>query len=305
LKVYLGNDYCLTVINLFIRHSLNYLITWIPQMIFPSSLSDEHLERYFRVIREGIAVRSHSDLLTWLQGEVQHYLPHEIMLAVWSDVGANHFRHDLVSALPGVRTEHLHSENLLALQRGLYSCWVELGKVPYRLSLGACGFRFEDRGPLSAFGEALHGMRSLLIHGISDERGGQDCLYIIFSSSDNLDDSALSAVENLLPYLDTALRRVTPLTCQQRVVPPLADVPQRSKNLGLSPREVEILGWVRMGKTNSEIASILGISIYTVKNHLRHIFKKLDVYNRTQAVSKIGPASTIVEANAVAISDTS
>ena len=256
-------------------------------MLFLSSLSDEHLERYFRIVREGIAVRSHSDLLKWLQGEIQHYLPHEIMLAVWNDMGANHLRHDLVSALPGVRTEHLYSEKLLALQRGLYTCWVELGKIPYRLSPGACGFRLEGHGALCAFGEALHGMRSLLIHGISDERGGQDCLYIIFSSNDHLDDSTLGAMENLLPYLDTALRRVAPLVHRHLAATPSTDVPQRSKNYGLSARETEILDWVGAGKTNSEIASILGISLYTVKNHLRHIFKKLDVYNRVQAVSKV------------------
>ncbi|MBA2657981.1 MAG: hypothetical protein H0U72_00075 [Nitrosospira sp.] len=67
---------------------------------FLPSLSDGHVERYFRVIREGMAVRSHSDLLRWLQGEVQHYLPHEIMLAIWSDVGGKHLQHDLISALP-------------------------------------------------------------------------------------------------------------------------------------------------------------------------------------------------------------
>lgn len=261
-------------------------------MVFFSPLSDENLERYFRVVREGVAVRSHSDLLRWLQGEVQHYLPHEIMLAIWSDAGTNHFRHDLVSALPGVRTEHLHSENLLALQRGLYGCWVELGKVPFRLSLGACGFRFGDRGPPCAFGEALHGMRSLLVHGITDERGNQDCLYAIFSSNDNLNDSTLSAMDNLLPYLDAALRRVTPLTRRHHIVPPLAEIQQSSEKHGLSAREVEILDWVRVGKTNSEIASILGISVYTVKNHLRSIFKKLDVYNRTQAASKVEPSLT-------------
>lgn len=257
---------------------------------FPSSLSDEHLERYFRVIREAIAVQTHSDLLRWLQGEIQHYLPHEIMLAVWNDAGTNSLRHDLVSVLPGVRTEYLHSENLLALQRGLYSCWVELGKAPFRLSLGTCGFRFGDRGPLCAFREALHDMRSLLVHGISDERGGQDCLYVIFSSTDSLNDSPLGAMENLLPYLDTALRRVQPLARRNSAAPSPADASQSSDSYGLSTREVEILDWVRAGKTNAEIASILTISIYTVKNHLRRIFKKLDVYNRVQAISKTGPA---------------
>lgn len=257
-------------------------------MVFSSSLSDEHLERYFRIIREGMAVRRHSDLLRWLQGEVQHYLPHEIMLAAWSDFGASHFRHDLVSALPGVRTEHLNPENLSGLLRGLHNCWVELGKAPYRLSVGASGFLFEDLHPQGALGEALHGMRSLLIHGISDERGGQDCLYVIFSSNDNFNDATFSAVESLLPYLDTALRRIAPLA--RAGAPLLTEASKHSENHGLSAREVEILDWVRMGKTNPEIASILGISTYTVKNHLRHIFKKLDVYNRTQAASKVEPS---------------
>ncbi len=54
----------------------------------------------------------------------------------------------------------------------------------------------------------------------------------------------------------------------------------------LSSREVEILNWVKAGKTNSEVAHILCISSYTVKNHLQHIYKKLDVYTRLQAVMK-------------------
>ncbi|MEO7559200.1 MAG: LuxR C-terminal-related transcriptional regulator [Nitrosospira sp.] len=41
------------------------------------------------------------------------------------------------------------------------------------------------------------------------------------------------------------------------------------------------------GKTNPEIASILSISVFTVKNHLQHIFKALDVTTRMQAASKI------------------
>ena len=62
---------------------------------------------------------------------------------------------------------------------------------------------------------------------------------------------------------------------------------EASEDYGLSKREAEIMDWVRMGKTNAEIGSILSISSFTVKNHLQHIFKKLDVYNRMQAVSKI------------------
>lgn len=129
-------------------------------------------------------------------------------------------------------------------------------------------------------------MRSSLLHGISDKRGHHDCLYVIFSSEDKLDDSTLSAMEILLPYLDTALRRIVPLAQRSYMPSLLADQP-RSEGRGLSEREIEIMDWVKKGKTNAEIGSILCISSYTVKNHLHQIFRKLDVYNRMQAVSKV------------------
>ena len=51
----------------------------------------------------------------------------------------------------------------------------------------------------------------------------------------------------------------------------------------LSPRELEILQSVTNGMSNKEIASRLGISQQTVKNHMTSILKKLNVQDRTQA----------------------
>jgi LuxR family quorum sensing-dependent transcriptional regulator len=52
----------------------------------------------------------------------------------------------------------------------------------------------------------------------------------------------------------------------------------------LSPKETEILTWVAAGKTDEDIAAILGISRNTVDTHMRHIFRKLDATNRVTAV---------------------
>lgn len=52
----------------------------------------------------------------------------------------------------------------------------------------------------------------------------------------------------------------------------------------LSPREIEILGYVSQGLSNKEIASILAISDQTVKNNITSILRKLHVNDRTQAV---------------------
>jgi DNA-binding CsgD family transcriptional regulator len=54
----------------------------------------------------------------------------------------------------------------------------------------------------------------------------------------------------------------------------------------ISQREVEILQWVRDGKSNEEVGRILGISGLTVKNHLQRIYKTLGVSNRAQAVAR-------------------
>ncbi len=53
--------------------------------------------------------------------------------------------------------------------------------------------------------------------------------------------------------------------------------------LGLTPREAEVLLWVAQGKTNSDAATILGMSEKTVRIHLGHIFEKLNVETRTAA----------------------
>jgi two-component system NarL family response regulator len=54
----------------------------------------------------------------------------------------------------------------------------------------------------------------------------------------------------------------------------------------LSAREVDILRRVAKGKTNKEIASELQLSEKTIKNHVRNIFHKMGVYDRTEAAMK-------------------
>jgi DNA-binding NarL/FixJ family response regulator len=53
----------------------------------------------------------------------------------------------------------------------------------------------------------------------------------------------------------------------------------------LSPREVQVLGLVAVGRTNAEIGRELHISEATVKTHLLRTFSKLDVSDRTAAVT--------------------
>ena len=60
-------------------------------------------------------------------------------------------------------------------------------------------------------------------------------------------------------------------------------VPTIESKAGLTAREMEILALVSVGANNEEIADKLFISPHTVKTHLYHIFKKINVPSRLQA----------------------
>ena len=61
----------------------------------------------------------------------------------------------------------------------------------------------------------------------------------------------------------------------------------------LSAREIEVLELVARGRTNKEIARRLHLSEATVKTHLLHVFSKLQVEDRTQAVTTALEAGVI------------
>lgn len=75
-----------------------------------------------------------------------------------------------------------------------------------------------------------------------------------------------------------------------------ADTPAVSAGAGdtsLSEREVECLSWVALGKTDSEIATIIDRSVPTVRFHLENAMKKLNVHNRTQAAALAAQAGIL------------
>jgi DNA-binding HTH domain-containing proteins len=59
---------------------------------------------------------------------------------------------------------------------------------------------------------------------------------------------------------------------------------ERLVHAGLTPREADTLVWICQGKSNAEIALILGISLHTVKDHVAAIFDKAGVGNRVAAI---------------------
>jgi DNA-binding CsgD family transcriptional regulator len=129
-------------------------------------------------------------------------------------------------------------------------------------------------------------MHSALVHGIGDSRFGGERIFAALSSR-RAQPGGAGALKLLVPFVDSALRRMPPAPVRQPGAE-RSQVEQMVVRLAqLSERERQIMVWVAMGKTNPEIGCILHISEFTVKNHMKSIFSKLDVSNRAQAVAKL------------------
>jgi DNA-binding CsgD family transcriptional regulator len=292
-----------------------------PDRPSPSVLEEDRRVR-LALIDQVLRVERHRQLLDWLRGPAQMALPHDMLVAGWGDFAQGALRHDILSNLPGARSYAVGTEGIAFLLAKLHERWLADGRRPCVLRV--CEFDyFLGQGSLpGSFGVAVRSMQSVLVHGLTDQRTGHDCLYAFFSAEpfspeaeqlQQMQQIQLTmnvrvqkgsaslpmtrhAAEELLPFIDTAMRRIALLPQQRKSnsLPAFAAKPASlghssaaSEKQSLTERETQIMAWVAMGKTNSEIGSILSISGFTVKNHMQRIFQKLDVYNRAQAVSKV------------------
>ena len=252
----------------------------------------EYSGRYIDVLERGAEIKRHVELRDWLQGEVQRYVPHDILMTGWGNFDEGCVQHDIVSTLPGVRSYAVGTACLPFLLGRMHDRWAASGRVPCRMSFTEFRYLLGSSGFSDLFCESLLRMKSAVVHGIADARSKSDCVYVFLSANEASAGGAERAgreaalLSVLVPVIDTALRQISQLPQQQ--MQPVASARSAAEDTtGLSERETQIMAWVAMGKTNSEIGSILSISGFTVKNHMQRIFQKLNVYNRAQAVSKV------------------
>ena len=64
----------------------------------------------------------------------------------------------------------------------------------------------------------------------------------------------------------------------------MTQIAVEDSTIHLSPREQEVVTLLAQGYSYAQIASQLGISENTLKTHIKRIYSKLNVHNRTQAV---------------------
>jgi transcriptional regulator EpsA len=252
-------------------------------------LNEEERERFLRIVADSLLIRSHYQLFLWLQGELQAFVPHDILIGAWGDFSRPKLDVDVISALPGVRSEALAGCGVDALLKLAHLRWLAARRAPVVFSMTdvAASLKLDRRCPLHA---ALHSMQSIVVHGVRDTRGSRESLYLALHGGSLARSQAkerfAGLIDALIAPIDIAFGKIgaLPVIDRRPASKPMSDW------LDLSNREEEILDLLCSGKTNAEIAATLSISPYTVKNHVQRIFRKIGVTNRTEAAAKYNQA---------------
>lgn len=226
------------------------------------------------------SVRRRHQFFAFTQGRLQTLLPHGVLVCGLPRSSGPRMFFDYFYSVP------LPADTLARLchpRTGVASDMVEIW-----LNEGANPISFSANSTSPAHVRVTEqldqlGMGHALAHGIpSAQAGSRVHCFFGFVSMQRLPQSREHAlVQTLVPHLFGAYCRAltrdpAPVNLQGVV----------DSDAMITEREVEILRWVRDGKSNQEIGMILGISPLTVKNHVQKILRKLQASNRTQAVTK-------------------
>lgn len=238
------------------------------------------LERESLMLNMDAALRVYArhHFFSWTQGLLQNLIEHEVLFCALYGSDPASLQVESFAAPdtdPAACGDLIHRDTQVL--PNLIKSWEESMFRPVSLALPAAAALAD-----SPLGRELTriGIASLIAHGTYDQYGKPASLFIFGCRAQSVGGAQILLLELIVPFLHQALIRT-------RVHQPPAEHGQRPKDTRvLTAREQEIMKWIRVGKSNIEIGMILGISSLTVKNHVQKILRKLNVQNRTQAVSK-------------------
>jgi len=249
-------------------------VTEAPASWEPSPLE---AQRIVKLVSQGSHVRRRFEFFAWTQQCIQPLIPHAVLICGLPRGQGTSLFFDYFHTVP-LPTATLgrlcHPREGVAMDMML--AWRDAGAEPLVV---------DGRSQVAAHAHrALQqlGLGTTVAHGIPFDQSsaGGHGFFAMVSLDRNPGERELNLLGMIVPQLFSSYCRA--LT-RERTTPSNASSPGDS---ALSGREVEILHWVREGKSNHDIGQHLSISPLTVKNHIQRILRKLGATNRTQAVTK-------------------
>jgi transcriptional regulator EpsA len=223
-----------------------------------------------------LRVHARAHFFSWTQGLLQSLIRHELLICTLCLGKPPAFRADgfsMTTPDPATLSDIFLRDTSVA--PALLKAWEERRYQPVVIDIATTTL---GSGAFTRETERLGGTQ-LLVHGVHDADGRALTLFTFACRPGSVGARQTYLAQLLAPAMHAAWVRT-----QLQRTPTSAD--KASHQGVLTVRELDILKWIYLGKSNFEIGAILKISPLTVKNHVQKILRKLNVVNRTQAVGK-------------------
>jgi transcriptional regulator EpsA len=234
-------------------------------------------EQFAEIVESSTRVVQRHHFYGWTQGIVQSLIAHEILFCGVDDGGRNGMTLQHFSGTRYFRDEHFAAVRAPrdGLLPRLMQQWQGTGEpCMVAADIDLC----ENRAAL--LGEVERNeMKNIVAHGVRGGGRGLVGFYGFSRVSERLGPSLAYRTELVVPHIHAAFVRVLQHEAKTTGTGARA---QRH----ITAREAEILKWIKEGKTNVDIAGILTLSPWTVKNHVQTILKKLSAQTRGHAVAR-------------------
>jgi len=235
----------------------------------PTTLNDTERQTFVALVESALRIASPTNFLAWTSGPLQTLFPHGMLICGLGQIGGQGIR---IHRMLGWNFPQEYVEAIRRDNAGVMSPIMEKWCREFRPQLFEPGRVPVDPAWLAIFEQ--HGLTNIAAHGMRDVSSNMASYFNFSRVPGPLGPRTATLLELLVPHMHVALVRAC------------AGAPEAPAKTVLSTREREVLRWLREGKTNWEIAQILGTSANTVKHQVRSLLVKLRVNNRAQAVAK-------------------
>lgn len=239
--------------------------------------ASENDSELFRVVAHLEHVNTAEELILWANKDLQMTFRHGAFICGVGKVKRTRFI-PIKYFSSNFPTDYLRS---IRQSDGLYfssaiTQWLETGEVQLLDSVTTGEMNLDQKWLENFRNSDLQNIAAFGIFDCSHQYGSYFSFHKI---SEPLGEWHRSFLKFIVPHMHAALLRIIKNLKKTSV----SAVRDKS---ALTQREIEILDWVAVGKTSSEIATILGTSCSTVRNQVHNILVKLRVNTRAQAVAK-------------------
>ncbi len=241
-------------------------------------LSDTERSEFLQIVGSSLKICTQEEFFEWTQTDLQRIFPHGKLACGVGRLGKHgaHVRHVMGCNFPDEYIEALRRPDGLTSSPIIIKWMKEQRPILFEPD---CEEIIKSAPPGWLDNFHRFELVNLTAHGVFDPES-QTATYFSFSSiPGGLNQHHACLLKLLVPHLHVTLIRVVSNRRFNRKR-------TLTQQIRLTSREMEVLQWMSGGKSNWEIAHVIGLSESTVKNHVHRILGKLQVGTRAQAVAK-------------------